>query len=271
MQRKPLYITLVQADIHWKGKAENREMYDRFFERLSSHTDLIVLPEMGTTGFVMDPEGLAESLDGETIQWLRERAASLGCVITGSFIIADSGRHFNRLVWMQPDGHVLVYDKRHLFAFAGEHAKFSAGTQRIVADLNGWRICPLVCYDLRFPVWSRNQVTRTGQTEEWEPTYDALIYVANWPERRSYAWRQLLIARAIENQSYVIGVNRTGTDGTGVYYSGDSMLVSPFGEVIWSQSHQAGMQTLMLQPNQLEACRSAFPFLQDSDLFTLHI
>ena len=234
-----------------------------FSERLSGlagRTDLVILPEMFTTGFSMAAPTLAEGMDGAAMQWLREKAAELGAVVTGSFIAKENGHFFNRLVWMQPDGNFSFYDKRHLFTLAGEQHTYTPGDKMLTINLKSWKICPLICYDLRFPVWSRN-------TEG----YDLLIYVANWPEARSHHWKQLLIARAIENQAYVAGVNRSGTDGNGFNYSGDTSVIDFSGKTLYQVTGREEVSTLELSRGQLSDYRKKLPFLADRDEFEIFI
>jgi len=237
---------------------------------LQGQTDLIVLPEMFPTGFSMNAAGLAEPMDGPTLQWMRDTARLLDSALTGSFICAEAGRFYNRLVWMFPDGHFLVYDKKHLFSLAGEHEHFAAGDKRLLVEWKGWRICPLICYDLRFPVWSRNTAipSREGDFEK-EGVYDMLIYVANWPSRRSHHWRTLLTARAIENQAFTIGVNIFGSDGNGLEYVGDSGITDFSGTQICRISDREDTVTTELSLGDLQQYRRQFPFLHDSDAFKL--
>jgi predicted amidohydrolase len=197
-----LTVTVVQADLRWHDAAGNREQFTEAIEGLQEPSDLIVLPEMFTTGFSMDAPKLAETMEGESVRWMRETAAMSEASVCGSLIIAENRHHYNRFICVSPDGDLRYYDKRHLFRLADEQSHYEPGTEVLIFELNGWRICPMVCYELRFPVWSRNQ-----------DAYDVLIYVANWPNRRHHAWETLLRARAIENLSYVVGVNRTGSDG----------------------------------------------------------
>ncbi len=255
-----LRITLVQTALHWEKAAENRKHFDELLLGLKpGSTDLVVLPEMFSTGFSMQPYVLAETMEGPTVIWMLQKAVELRAVITGSIIINDKGHYYNRLIWMRPDGTHATYDKRHLFSLAGEEKYYTAGKDRLIVELNGWRICPLVCYDLRFPVWSRNR-----------KEYNLLLYVANWPERRSYAWKQLLIARAIENQSYVAAVNRIGNDGNQVSHSGDSAIIDPLGEVTFTQAHEPFIQTFTLSHAHLTEVRDKFRFLDDGDEFEVH-
>jgi predicted amidohydrolase len=253
-----LRVTLVQSDLAWQDPAANRSAFARCFRGLIGHTDLVVLPEMFSTGFTMASAELAEDMEGPTVTWMREEAAVTGCVITGSLIVRDDGRYFNRLVWARPDGTLGCYDKRHLFRMAGEHQHFSGGSQRVVFDLKGWRVCPMVCYDLRFPVWSRSR-----------GDYDLLLYVANWPARRRAAWQALLRARAIENLCYVVGVNRVGKDGNGASYVGDSVAIDHLGDPLTNERSGEFVETAVLDREVLNAWRESFPAHLDADRFTL--
>jgi len=263
MQR-PLTISLIQSDLHWEDKAANLDMFTRKIAQLSADTQVVVLPEMFSTGFSMKPEVLGERMGGDTVNWMKQTAVQTRKIITGSLIIEEDGQYYNRLIWMLPDGRHYHYDKRHLFAFAGEDRHYASGDKRLIVQVNGWRICLMVCYDLRFPVWSRQQ----GNQED-PAAYDILLYVANWPERRSHPWKTLLQARAIENQSYVVGVNRVGSDGNGIYHSGDSMLVDPLGVPVWEQADEEAIFTFTFEPGALQDVRNRFPFLADADPFIL--
>jgi predicted amidohydrolase len=253
-----LRVTLVQTELAWQDPAANRRNLAGHFRGLVGHTDLVVLPEMFSTGFTMDAEALAEDMDGPTIGWMREEAAALGCVIAGSLIVRDLGRCHNRLVWARPDGTLEHYDKRHLFRIADEQRHFAAGNRRVVVELKGWRVCPMVCYDLRFPVWSRNR-----------DDYDVLLYVANWPQRRAHAWSTLLRARAIENLAYVVGVNRIGKDGNGATYAGDSVALDFLGQPLSSEGGGDRVETAVLDLESLRAHRQSFPAHLDADRFEL--
>ncbi|HQR23957.1 MAG TPA: amidohydrolase [Steroidobacteraceae bacterium] len=253
-----LRVTLVQADLAWRDPEANRHRLAAHFRGLAGHTDLVVLPEMFSTGFSMDAAALAEPMDGPTVGWMREEAAAVGCVITGSLIVRDGDRHVNRLVWARPDGSLEHYDKRHLFRMAGEHEHYRPGDRRIVVNVKGWKVCPLVCYDLRFPVWSRNR-----------GDYDLLLYVANWPARRAHAWSALLRARAIENLCYVAGVNRIGRDGNGVAYAGDSVVLDFLGQPVSSEGAGDRVETAVLDLQSLRAWRESFPAHLDADGFEL--
>jgi predicted amidohydrolase len=253
-----LRVTLVQTELAWQDPAANRHRLAAHLRGLSSHTDLVALPEMFSTGFSMDAAALAEDMAGPTIGWMREEAAALGCVITGSLIVREEGRCYNRLVWARPDGTLQHYDKRHLFRIAGEQDHYAAGGRRLVVELKGWRVCPMICYDLRFPVWSRNR-----------DDYDLLLYVANWPQRRAHAWSTLLKARAIENLSYVVGVNRIGRDGNGATYAGDSVALDFLGQTLSSEGGGDRVETAVLDLESLHAYRRSFPAHLDADRFEL--
>ncbi len=239
-------------------------MFEEKINAIKEKTELVILPEMFSTGFAINPEKLAEKMDGATIEWMKRIASKKNIILTGSMIIEEEGHYFNRLIWMLPNGQLGHYDKRHRFAFAGENEKYTAGSKRLIASVKGWKINLLVCYDLRFPVWSRQSPHQENQDGL---EFDVIIYVANWPERRNHAWKSLLVARAIENQSYVIGVNRIGEDGAGLYHSGDSMIIGPLGEILYHQEHQEAIFTYTLQKENLEDARSKFPFWKDADDF----
>ena len=253
-----LRVTMIQSDLVWQDPATNRRNLAAHFRGLAGHTDLIVLPEMFTTGFSMEAASLAETMAGATVAWLREESAAVGCAITGSLIVEEDGRHYNRLVWATPDGGLAHYDKRHLFRMAQEDQHYAPGDRRLVVTLKGWRVCPLVCYDLRFPVWSRNR-----------GDYDALLYVANWPSRRRTAWSALLRARAIENVCYVVGVNRVGKDGNGASYAGDSVALDFLGQVLGGERGGDFVETVVLDRESLATFRRDFPVHLDADDFEL--
>ncbi len=253
-----LYITLIQYDIVWENKQANFEKLDTIIQQITEQTDLILLPEMFQTGFSMNATVLAESMDANTIIWMRQKAQEKNCCIAGSFICKEEEKYYNRFVVISPDGNSKYYNKRHLFGMGKENENYSAGNERIVFDIKGFKICPMICYDLRFPVWSRNNVN-----------YDILLYVANWPAKRSFAWKQLLTARAIENQCFVAAVNRIGIDGTHTEYSGDSAVLAPDGNAIWrAEANTQEIQTLELDLATLLQLRSDFPFLKDADKFS---
>jgi predicted amidohydrolase len=275
-----LTITTIQPDLRWEDKEANLRLLEERILSIGQPAELVVLPEMFSTGFSMQPEILAETMDGPTVSWMRDLAAKRKIILTGSIIIEEDGLFFNRLIWMLPNGSFGSYDKRHRFAYAGENDHYTAGSKRLITSVNGWKVLPLVCYDLRFPVWSR-QRSASGEPEEpglstapHPPAappleYDLMIYVANWPERRSHAWKTLLQARAIENQSYVVGVNRVGEDGNKIYHSGDSMIISPLGEVLYQAAPKEEVFTLTLQKETLTGIRQKFPFWRDADLFSI--
>ena len=252
-------ITLVQTDLVWEDKLRNLANFSRILGGLQDHTDLVVLPEMFTTGFSMNAPLLAEEMDGSAVQWLSDSAASLGSVVAGSVIIQEQGKYYNRLIWMRPDGSFDTYDKRHLFRMAGEKQYFTPGSQRRIAEIKGWRFCPQICYDLRFPVWSRNR-----------GDYHVLLYAANWPESRRETWNCLLRARAIENQAYVIGLNRIGSDGNNIAYSGDSVILDPKGIALSRvRPYEDSVETLKLTFRDLQEFRESFPVALDADEFKL--
>ena len=257
-----LSFTLIQTQLHWEDKAANLQMLEQKIKELKHPTHIVILPEMFSTGFSMKPALLAEEMTGATVEWMKQISAQHKIILTGSVIIKEEGKFYNRLIWMLPNGQFAYYDKRHLFAFAGEDEHYSPGHKRFIASVNGWKINVQVCYDLRFPVWAR-------QAREDGPEYDVLIYVANWPERRQHAWRSLLIARAIENQCYVIGVNRVGNDGNNIYHSGDSMVVDAMGEVLYEKQHEEDAHTITLSKEKLEEIRNKLPFLKDADDFNI--
>ncbi len=258
-----LTISLIQANLHWEDRAANLQLLEEKINSIKERTEIVVLPEMFSTGFSMKPEVLAEDMNGDAVNWMKRVSKEKNIILTGSLIIKEAGKYYNRLIWMLPNGQYATYDKRHLFAYADEDNHYTAGNKRLIASVKGWRINLLICYDLRFPLWARQQPTETG------PEYDLLIYVANWPERRNTAWTSLLRARAIENQSYVVGVNRIGTDGNNIYHSGDSMVVDPLGEILYEKAHHEDVFTITLQKEKLEEVRTRFPFWKDADGFEI--
>jgi predicted amidohydrolase len=253
-----LNVTIVQTELQWHDAAGNREKFTTIVEGLKDPTDLIVLPEMFTTGFSMDAPDLAETMDGDSVAWMLDMAAAGNAAICGSLIIVDNQEYFNRFVCAFPGGELQCYDKRHLFRLADEQNHYAPGTELITFELKGWRICPLVCYDLRFPVWSRNR-----------GLYDLLLYVANWPDRRHRAWETLLRARAIENLSYVVGVNVTGRDGNDISYSGGSSIIDYLGEDLANLGEGQGTAAADLDLEKLIAFRERFAFHEDADEFTI--
>lgn len=259
-----LTITTIQTKLFWEDKRANLQMLEDKITSLSAKTEIVVLSEMFSTGFSMRPQLFAEDMDGETVEWMKRISSENGIILTGSFIATENNNYFNRLIWMLPNGQLGYYDKRHLFAYAGEHEHYTAGNKRLIASVKGWKINLQVCYDLRFPVWSRQQM------QEGKPEYDVLIYVANWPEKRSHAWKTLLCARAIENQCYVIGVNRVGNDGNDIYHSGNTLVIDPLGQVLYHMADEEDINTITLSKEKLEEVRNRFPFLNDADGFTIH-
>lgn len=259
-----LKVTIIQSDLHWENVAENLAMFSEKINAISESTDIIVLPEMFNTGFSMHSEELAETMNGKTIAWMKQQAKKSGAVIVGSLIIEEHNKFYNRLVWAQPDGNFYSYDKRHLFRMADEHESFSAGEKRLIVTYKGWRICPMVCYDLRFPVWTRNA------SKKETPAYDCLIYIANWPAARKAPWSKLLEARAIENQCYVVGANRVGEDGKNIAYTGNSVVINPKGEVISNiPENKDCKETVNLSLKELNDFRVAFPVSIDGDDFEI--
>ncbi len=257
-----LTITIIQTHLHWEDRAANLLMLEKKIMGIQEKTELVVLPEMFSTGFSMRPEALAETMDGESVSWMKKTAAVKKIILTGSLIIEDGGQYFNRLLWVLPDGNLGYYDKRHRFAFAGENEHYTPGNKRMIASVKGWKVNLQVCYDLRFPVWAR-------QSGGGEAAYDILLYSANWPERRIHAWKTLLMARAIENQCYVVGVNRVGDDGNGIHYNGESMVIDPLGEVLYTKKNAEDIHTLVLEKDALENIRTRFPFWKDADEFNI--
>ena len=250
-----LKVTLIQSELVWEDISSNLTGFDNTINAVEEDTHLIILPEMFSTGFTMNAAALAQDMKGSAVKWIKEKSAEKTVDILGSIIAEDGGKFFNRLVWAKPDGEIFTYDKKHLFRMAGEEKIYSAGSKNITVELNGWKIRPFICYDLRFPVWTRNVKNQ----------FDAAIFIANWPERRSAHWKALLQARAIENQCYVIGVNRVGTDGNGLTYSGDSSIIDPWGTVIFQKSNQTCIHTAELSYDVLKTSREDFPVWMDAD------
>jgi len=254
-----LSCTSVQLDTLWHAPKENRDRITSKLDGLTSKTDVIILPEMFTTGFTMEAAEYAEEMDGPTMTWMADQAEKKNAVICGSLIIQESGRYYNRFIWMYPGGMYHSYDKRHLFAMAGEDEKYTSGEDRIIINHKGWRILPTICYDLRFPVWSRNN-----------DDYDLLINVANWPVARSHHWRTLIKARAIENQVYVVGVNRCGTDDKGYEYVGDTCFAHPSqDDYLYHNASGEDVHTEVLSLEELHKVRAKLPFVKDRDEFAI--
>ncbi len=253
-----LRVTLVQSHLHWEDAAENLALLSAKVKGLRGTTDLVVLPEMFTTGFTMRSAELAEGMDGRTVAWMKENARELDAALYGSVIIREGDHCYNRGLFVTPDGMVTTYDKRHLFRFARETDHYTAGNKRVVVEWRGWRILLQICFDLRFPVFARNR-----------GDYDAILYVANWPEVRRYPWSHLLIARAIENQCHVVGVNRVGQDGNGHLYSGDSAAIDPRGAVTGLEPGAEGVLNTVFDRAALEDFRAKFPVAMEADRFDL--
>jgi predicted amidohydrolase len=263
MIKENLLISLVQSDLIWENPKKNRAL---FSEKLSQikNTDIIILPEMFTTGFSMNVENLAEPRQGETLTWLLAEAKKANALILGTFMTKEKGKYFNTAVWVEPNGDFAFYDKRHLFRMAKENQTYSAGQNLLIKEYLGWRICPLICYDLRFPIWSRNKL-KLKENRQTEEGYDLLIYMANWPKARISAWDTLLKARAIENLVYVAGVNRIGQDGNQVAYSGHSVLINPKGETVVDAKIQSCIHTAMINYAEMVNFRRKFPAYLDAD------
>ena len=258
-----LTVTTIQSNIFWENKEANLKMFEEKIASTNEQTEVVVLPEMFSTGFVQEPEQLAESMDGVTFQWMKHISFTKKIVLTGSIVIKEDEHYFNRLIWMLPNGQFGFYDKRHLFSYSNEHLHFTPGNKRLIASVKGWKICLQICYDLRFPVWARQQIKNN------EPEYDLLINVANWPERRSNAWKTLLQARAIENQCYVAGVNRVGVDGNRIPYNGNTSVVDPLGNILYQKENAEDIYTITLKKENLEQIRDKYPFLNDADDFKI--
>jgi predicted amidohydrolase len=273
MSASDLKITFVQSKLHWESVQANLALFSSLLNRIKrGSTDLILLPEMFSTGFTMNASRIAEDMNGSAVQWMKRTASEKKCVVCGSLVIAEKGKYFNRLIWVRDDGSHKYYDKRHLFSLAGEEKVYSAGDKRIVVNVKGWNVLPLICYDLRFPVWSRNQISSPPNSARLTSGFDLLICVANWPAKRDYAWRQLLIARAIENQSYVAGINRIGKDGNGIHHRGYSAVIDPMGKKISkTKPNVISVETVTLSARYLNEVRINLPFLNDADTFSIKI
>lgn len=251
-------IALIQTNLFWENPAENQALLDKKLNTISQYVDLIVLPEMFTSGFTMNAKNVAQTMQGEAISWVKETAKAKNCAITGSLVIEENGNYYNRLVFVYPSGEIKTYDKRHLFTLAGEDKVYNAGKEKLIVDYKGFKICPLICYDLRFPVFSRN-------VED----YDVLLYVANWPKLRTNAWDILLKARAVENMSYAIGVNRVGTDANNHEYIGHSQAVDFLGNYLLEPQENEEVFIVELDKNKLIETRKKLNFLNDRDNFEL--
>ena len=260
-----LTITIIQTNLIWEDKEANLRQLEEKINAIEERTEIVVLPEMFSTGFTMQPQLFAETMSGDTVEWMKNIAAEKRIILTGSIIIKEEDKFYNRLIWMLPNGDYGYYNKRHLFAYAGEDEHYAAGNKRLIASVKGWKINLQVCYDLRFPVWARQNMGEHSSQE-----YDVLIYVANWPERRSHAWKTLLCARAIENQCYVVGVNRVGIDGNKINHSGNSLVIDPLGEVLYHKADEEDISTITLERERLEEVRAKFPFWKDGDNFIIN-
>jgi predicted amidohydrolase len=259
-----LNITIVQNDLVWENKQANLKSFEEKINAHNEKMEVVLLPEMFNTGFSMKPATYAETMDGESVQWMKRVATEKKVILAGSLMIKENDLYYNRLIWMLPNGELGFYDKRHLFAYAGEDAQYSGGSKRLIASVKGWKVNLMVCYDLRFPVWARQAINEQGEAE-----YDVLVYVANWPEKRIHAWKTLLQARAIENQCYVVGVNRVGKDGNDIHYPGDSMVVDAMGNSIYAAGSAEQVKTVSLSFEALQEVRSRLPFLKDADSFSI--
>lgn len=257
-----LRITTVQTKLHWEDVKKNLKHFSKILKPVKlGKTDIIVLPEMFNTGFTMNTKKCSEKMDGPTMQWMKKLADEKNAVICGSLIIEENNEFYNRLIWMSPGGANAHYDKRHLFSMAHENQHFKSGHKKLILLLKGWRISAFICYDLRFPVWMRNQ-----------HDYDVALVIANWPAKRSFAWKQLLTARAIENQSFVVGVNRIGKDGNKIEYSGETIVHDPLGKKISkTKPGTEKVETIELDFDVLEELRHSFPVLDDADTFTVNL
>lgn len=253
---RDLTVTVIQPELAWEDIHGNLEMFSEKMDQADEKTDLVVLPEMFTTGFSMNPQDLAQTMGGSAVSWMKGTAKKRGMEITGSLVISDGGKYYNRLVWVKPSGELFTYDKKHLFRYAGEDKVYTAGDRHLTVTVKGWKIRPFICYDLRFPMWTRN----------CELAYDVGLFVANWPESRSHHWKSLLVARAIENQVYVIGVNRVGQDGNNIIYSGDTSVIDPQGRIFLQESHVSGVYSAVLSRRELDDYRRSFPAWMDGDM-----
>ncbi len=259
-----LYVTLIQSDLQWEKVDANLASFEEKIWQIKGRTDLIILPEMFSTGFSMNAKVLAEPVNGKTFRWMKQMSEQTGAHVMGSYIIQEKGNFYNRLYVVKPDGSSLHYNKKHLFGLAREDKEYTPGDDRLIFDLRGWKVFPLICYDLRFPVW-----TRSVRTEDLLYEYDLIIFIASWPKPRTHAWDTLLQARAIENISYSIGVNRIGMDGTGAEYVGHSAVYDYLGEAVQHLGSDDSLATVKLDAAGLNKFRQKFPFQADSDSFNL--
>ncbi len=256
-----LNVIGIQADLVWENPNENRKLFEKKITNLDNDVDLIILPEMFTSGFTMQPDSVCESMNGTTVQWMQKMANKKSSAILGSIVIKENNKYYNRLIFVNPSGELEFYDKKHTFTLAGEDKAYETGSKKVIITYEGWKICPLICYDLRFPVWARN-------TED----YDLLIYVANWPITRVTAWSTLLKARAIENMSYVVGINRVGVDANNYQYSGNSCIVDYLGDKLASlPDNEQGNLAAKLDFNKQQLVRNKLGFLKDRDTFQMNV
>lgn len=261
-----LTITIIQTDLSWEDIDANLKHFETIFDGIPNQQDLIVLPEMFNSGFSINPEKFAEQPKGKTFYWMKKKAEEYSSVIMGSIAVKERGKFYNRLICMDAHGNYKQYDKRHLFRMGEEHTKFSGGKQKIITEIKGWKILPLVCYDLRFPVWSKNKY----KNNKYE--YDLLIYIANWPKPRNHVWKALLKARALENLSYVVGVNRIGKDGRMLEYSGDSSIIDYLGNpLVECKPSEEKVFSYTLIYESLEKFRNNFNVGLDWDNFTINV
>lgn len=250
-----LKVALIQANLVWEDHTANLVHLNDRISQVPADVHLIVLPEMFSTGFSMHPANLAQCMDGPVVSWMLDRSQESKADITGSLIVEEAGLFYNRLIWVKPDGSIYGYDKKHLFRYAGEEKVYAPGDRQLLVDCHGWNIRPFICYDLRFPIWTRNL----------DNAYDAAVFVANWPQRRAAHWKALLKARAIENQCYVAGVNRVGVDGNGHHYSGDTCIIDPLGRLVAAMSHKEAIVSGVFSVAVLKDYRKAFPAWMDAD------
>jgi predicted amidohydrolase len=261
-----LKISLIQSDLSWEDPAKNLDHFSQIVDAMHEPVDLVLLPEMFSTGFSIQPDHCAEEMNGPSMKFLTNYSGKLNSIIAGSLKIKDDGKNYNRLIWMNPDGTFIQYDKRHLFKLSDESTIFTEGEKKQVIHHGSWKILPLICYDLRFPVWSKNTWSEKGYE------YDLLVYVANWPESRANVWRSLLVARAIENQAFVAGVNRIGKDGAGTNHAGGSLIVDPKGRIIAeAPAHEPAILTASLPFAELRSFRESFQIGRDWDQFTIEM